>query len=56
MVLKKKSSPIGSPGEVVKVNESKFGKSKYNKVRNIDGVWGTRECLIVLVKVHTDDT
>ena len=52
----------GGRGEVVEVDESKFGKQKYHKGRRVDGVWvfggidrRTREFLI-LVKDRIADT
>ena len=38
-ILEQESSPIGGHGEVVEVDESKFGKRKYHKGRRADGVW-----------------
>ena len=45
---------IGGPGVEVKINESKFGKRKYNRGRVVDGHWvfggierGSRECFLV---------
>ena len=53
----------GGPGEVVEVDESKFGKRKYNRGRSVDGVWvfggidrRTRECFLIPVKDRTADT
>ena len=53
----------GGPGEVVEVDESKFGKRKYNKGRRVDGVWvfggidrRTREFFLIPVKDRTADT
>ena len=50
-VLHKELVQIGGPGEVVEIDESKFGKRKYNKGRRVEGVWvfggidrRTREC------------
>lgn len=32
-------APIGGPGKVVEIDESKFGKRKYHVGRRVDGVW-----------------
>ncbi|KCZ78038.1 hypothetical protein H311_00942 [Anncaliia algerae PRA109] len=31
--------PIGGPNLIVEINESKFGKGKYNKGYRVEGVW-----------------
>ena len=39
VVLQNESEQIGGPGEIVEIDESKFGKRKYNKGKRVDGVW-----------------
>jgi len=39
VVLQEQSEPIGRPGVIVQIDESKFGKRKHNRGRPIDGVW-----------------
>lgn len=60
VILVEESTPIGGPGKVVEVEESKFG---YNRVRRVEGVWvlggidsRTRECFLVPVKDRSADT
>ena len=33
------SEPIGGKGKIVEIDESKFGRRKYNKGHKVDGVW-----------------
>ncbi|CAK1590987.1 unnamed protein product [Parnassius mnemosyne] len=37
--VQKNMGKIGGPGKVVQIDESKFGKGKYNKGRHIEGHW-----------------
>ena len=62
-VMQKESVQIGGVGEVVEIDESKFGKRKFNKGRRVDGVWvfggicrRTRDCFLVPVEDRTAST
>jgi len=30
---------MGGPGHIVQIDDSKFGKRKYNKGKRVEGVW-----------------
>ena len=61
--LLKRSQKIGGPGLTVEIDESKFGKRKYNVGRAIEGQWvfggicrETRDVFFVPVEDRTSDT
>ncbi|XP_069363447.1 uncharacterized protein [Maniola hyperantus] len=37
--VQENKSKIGGPGKIVQIDESKFGKRKYNKGRRVEGHW-----------------
>jgi len=39
VILEQQSEPIGGPGCIVEIDESKFGKHKFNHSKHVDGVW-----------------
>lgn len=50
------SVPIGGEGEIVEIDESKFGKRKYNRGKHVDGKWvfgglqrGSNKCFMKVV-------
>jgi hypothetical protein len=56
-ILEVDSSPIGGPGKIVEIDESKFGKRKYHRGRRVDGIEvfgdrerGTRKCFLISVE------
>ena len=58
------SDIVGGPGVTVEIDESKFGKRKYNRGKHIDGVWvfggierdNKANCFFVVCKDCTADT
>ena len=62
-VLEAGSEVIGGPGCIVEIDESKFGKRKFNKGRRVDGVWvfggicrDTRRCFFQCVDDRSAET
>lgn len=62
VVLDNSSQQIGGPGLTVEIDESKFGKMKYNKGRKVDGKWvfggicrETKEIFVVPVDRRSKD-
>jgi len=39
VVLQEQSEQISGPGKIVEIDESKFGKRKYNRGKRVDGCW-----------------
>ncbi|GBL73930.1 hypothetical protein AVEN_230867-1 [Araneus ventricosus] len=57
-----RSSKIGGPGIVVEIDESKFGKRKYNRGKRVVGRWvfggverGTNNCFFAVVENRTSE-
>lgn len=61
MILRR--SPIGGPGKIVEIDESKFGKRKYHRGHFVEGQWvfggierGSKKCFLVPVPNRTRQT
>jgi len=39
VILEQQSEPIGRSGKIVEIDESKFGKRKYNRGKRVDSIW-----------------
>lgn len=59
----KREGKIGGEGKIVEIDESKFGKRKYNVGRILEGQWvfggvcrETRKCFVVPVEKRDSDT
>ena len=62
-VLERNSEQIGGPGEIVEIDESKFGKRKYHRGKRVDGVWvfggidrRTKRCFLQTVTNRSAET
>ena len=42
VTLMEREHPIGGPGKIVQIDESKFGKRKYHRGHRVEGLWGNR--------------
>ena len=38
-ILELNSEQIWGPGQIIKIDESKFGKGKYHRGKRVEGVW-----------------
>ncbi|XP_073996546.1 uncharacterized protein [Rhodnius prolixus] len=57
------SSMLGGVGKIVEIDESKFGKRKYNRGKHVDGRWvfggverGSNKCFFRVVETRDKDT
>jgi len=39
VILEQQSEPIGRSGKIVEIDESKYGKRKYNRGKRVDSIW-----------------
>ena len=61
--MNQQAGPIGGPGTTAKIDESKFGKTKYHRGRKIEGKWvfgglcrETKACFLVPVERRDKET
>lgn len=62
-ICARKCEMIGGPGVIVEIDESKFGKRKYNRGKRVDGNWvfggverGSKRCFFEVVPDRTKET
>lgn len=62
-VCLKMNEPIGGPGQIVEINESKLAKRKFNRGRSVDGKWvfggverGSTRCFFKAVERRDKET
>ena len=62
-IMQHHAGQIGGPGKTVEIDESKFGKMKYNRGRYVEGQWvfggicrQTKACFLVPVEHRDKDT
>ena len=65
VILQEQSEAIGGPGKFVEIDESKFGKRKYNRGKRVEGIWvfggierhsNPPKCFFVPVQDRSADT
>jgi len=63
VIVEEQSEPIGGVGKVEEIDDSKFGKRKYNRGKRVDGVWvfavlnvtpTHRSAVLLQCKISTD--
>jgi ISXO2-like transposase domain len=62
-MLLNEAGMIGGVGKIVEIDESKFGKRKYNRGRRVEGRWvlggverGSKKCFLRVVEQRDKDT
>ncbi|XP_055948295.1 uncharacterized protein LOC129981472 [Argiope bruennichi] len=62
-MLVNESVKLGGPGKIVEIDESKFGKRKYNKGKMVEGAWVfggverySNKCFMTVVQDRTSET
>ena len=62
-IIMESEKKIGGIGKIVEIDESKFGKRKYNKGKRVDGQWvfggvcrETKECFLYTVEDRSKET